>query len=244
MAVIAFPSVVPTSIDIKQNASVSTLRSPYAPNAVQVISRGVAWWTGSIRWGSGVWDQDVDKRLRLDDVQSFIDGLEFGLHSFDIPLNLLMKGRDVRFPSKDETTADNSVRITAVAPTATASSQIGLTAKVTLDVPVGQYTYPSGHPREGQTIQTGLKRGDWISLAPNIDSPIAHRGAYRCRSDQVGNEVLVTPAPPTPLSAADGHRVYVRNPTLRARLAAEPPSVAYRGEFFEPLIIQWEQARA
>lgn len=229
MAIIAFPRVVPSGIDIKQESSVTALRSPYAPDAVQIISRGVSWWTGAIAWGGRVWDRDIDRTLHLDEITSFLDACEFGLHSFDIPLRYILKGRDVRFPTKDETTADNSVRISAVVPTATASSKIGLAAQCTLDTPTSAST-------------PGLKRGDWVSLSTNNDEATSHRGAYRALSDQVGDKVLLTPAPPGLPNPDNRHRVFVREPTLRARLAAPPPAVAYRAEWHEPLIIQWEQS--
>lgn len=228
MAVISYPRVIPSELSVQLQTSVSRMRSPYAPNATQLISRGVAWWVGTLTWGRNVWDRDLNMAGQIDEITGFLDACEGGLHSFDIPLAPLLKGRDLRYPMKDESDDGSSVHVTAIAPATSSATQVGLAATLTLD--------------ELATGQTGLRKGDWIHLTDATGQQ--HRGAYRVIQHHAANDVVVAPAPPQlDMGANEQHRVITREPTLRARLSAPPPSITYRGEWFQPVTVQWEQSQ-
>lgn len=224
MANIAFPRVTPREQSIRLQTTVSRLRSPYARHATQLISRGAAWWVGTLTWGSHVWDSDINVQGQIDEITGFLDGMEGGIHTFDIPLAHLMKGKGHRFPAKDEMTNANSVQVTDVTPTTTSATQVGLASTLEVDT--------------AATMGTGLRKGDWVSLH-NEDLTV-HHGAYRVINDQVGMAVAVAPSPPR--LDTGNYRLISRAPTLRARLVDAPPAVNYVGEFYEPITIQWEQA--
>lgn len=235
MAYVAFPRAIPAEIVFSQpDNGVDALAGQYSLDAPQLIGRGVMPWEGTITWPIGVWDPTLGgTSANFNEIQAFIDSLEGGLNHFHIPLAPVLKGRSPRFPSKDETSAANSVKVTGQTPFNSVAGRLGVAATLTLDTPATQ--------------TTGLRKGDWISLHPNNDTPdsdTSHRGAYRCFTDQAGDQVSVRPAP-TPINFDGGneHRVRTIEPTLRAILAGPLPSVSLSGEFHQPITIQWRAYR-
>lgn len=227
MAVVAFPRVT-GSIFTPQlvKPGYGELRSIYSPKAVQLLSRGVAYWTGTFTF-PGKEVEDERETHEADEIAAFLIAVEGGLQMFDIPLGSVQHYKPDRFPTMDETTDATSVHMTGRSPDGSTASHMGYAATLELDV--------------SATGDAGLRAGDWISLHSADNS--VHYGAYQCGGNQTGSNVLVGPAPPVFPEGVGRYRLNTRTPTLRARLAgAQTPAVVRRGSRQDELTIQWIQA--
>lgn len=232
MALVSWPRVIGAEIDISQdNSGVIQLSGPFSDNDVQFISRGVLPWEGVITWPTGVWRQDINRDMKADELSSFLDSLEGGLNHFHIPLRVILLGRPFRFPALTEIDEATSVKCTAVIPASGQSGATGTASTLTLSQTAG--------------ASQGLRKGDWISLRPASDDPdadVRHYGAYRCFTHQTGDQVTVTPSPPTFDSTGETeYQVKTREPTLSARAIGKIPSLRMIGAWYQPITLQWRQ---
>lgn len=239
-----FPSRIPAGIEIIPNDGIVPIPRPQGLPPLDIYSRGVSVWTGLITWPTALWWHDIGGGGGQDEVQAFVDAMEGGLNTFDIPLNLLHKGRPHRFPNRSESTNANSdsVHVLSVEPLSGQTPQAGLASTLVLDNDAGP--------------GVGLRIGDWVTLVADSSVDEAgytpdqnfgrpwYRGAYRCFTNQVGDRVSVRNAAPqlTGGSASDRHRLITREPFLRARMSGQAPGVSYDGAWNRPLTIRWSQA--
>lgn len=229
MALVDFPRVSPETIGVQLNTpGLGVLRSPYSQGSVQVISRGVAFWTGTISWSIRL--AALGGEEAADELIAFITSLEGGLQAFDIPMMELQRDKPVRFYAKDESDNDNSVQVTAISPSSSTASRIGYASDLTLDTAA---TTPSGG-----NPAVGLRKADWVSLH-NADMT-RYFGTYQCTSHQAAAQVTVSPAPPV-LRAGASYRLIAREPVMRARLTGGSPVVNRRTQWLEPINLSWIQ---
>lgn len=179
MAHIAFPDVPMTRITPQiQLPGMIVQRSPFSTKPVQILTRGVAFWDGTLTFPQMRANTDAAKA-----VQAFLIRAEGALHTFDIPLERsrpdLMSNNykspfdsrlgdieDYRFPEHDESNDMNSVHVTARSPTGEGATRIGTAANLTLDVAVApeRMANPQAVPPITYRNAIGLKEGDWFSL--------------------------------------------------------------------------------
>jgi len=213
-------SVKVTEFAPRPEAPVRILGSDYAPNPVQVVSRGLMYWTGSLTTARMPKNESGYR-----DLIALLVAMEGGVNTFDIPLHRFQDASN-RFPARSEATNSTSVNMTARAPASTTATRIGLGAEITLNVPA--------------TASQGLRAGDWFSL--HSTDLADYYGAYCCRQAQVGNKVVVGPAPPMFPPGVTAYRLRVRRPILRARLIEGVPSWRQRGDYIEPVTLTWIQS--
>lgn len=227
MATVPFPRVLGTVFTPQLiKPGYSELRTIYDSKPAQLLSRGIAYWTGTFTF-PGIEVFDEIRGHEADEIAAFVIAAEGGLQMFDIPLGTMQEHKPDRFPSLDESTDATSVHMTGRAPDGATATHMGYAATLNLDV--------------AATTTDGLRAGDWFSLHSADMSE--HYGAYQCGGNQAGNNVLVGPAPPTFPDGVGRYRLATRNPTLRARFAgAQNPAVVRRGTRQEELTIQWIQA--
>lgn len=203
------------------------LRPPNQPTPVQATSSGYSYWVGSITIGLLPEDDPAHRA-----VSAFINELDGGLRSFIIPFegeNYTPRERRLRshlFDSKDESDDANSVQLLSHTPSTPLATRIGFGAELTLDTPASP--------------GNGFKRGYFASLH-NADKT-QHYGLLQCRTDQVGDKVLVGPKPPPIPENATSYRMDTRTPTLPVKLTEDTPAISRDGWLYQPVVLPWIQA--
>lgn len=226
MAVVTFPRVDMDAMTYKlEKPGFVELRGPYSVAAVQLISRGIAYWEGTLTFPVKNAERG-DESAEADELMGFLMAVEGGLQEFDIPFHTMQHYKPDRYPSLGETDNASSVQMTDRSPSTSTATNIGYAAEITLDTNAGG--------------GIGLRQGDLFSLH-NADLT-EHYGLYQCGDHQVGDTVLVAPAPPAFPSGVTSYRLNTRTPTLRARVVGGVPSISRAGPWLNPITIQWRQA--